>query len=104
MNFLRRMHTNYICFKYLMNEEKTSMSNLSLGKKIKFLKQGFSSEKYKLYNFADNNYNEYLSDFQRRKTYTINKRHSIVINDKKLFQKLLENDNITAVNYGSVQN
>lgn len=104
MSTLRKMHTNYICLKYLINEERTSMSKLGLGKKLKYLTRGFSSEKYQLYNLADNDCKMYLSDFQRRKTSTINKKHSIVINDKNLFEKLLKNDDITARNYGYVQN
>ncbi|HLQ82678.1 MAG TPA: sugar-transfer associated ATP-grasp domain-containing protein [Pseudogracilibacillus sp.] len=104
MGFLRNMLTNYVSFKYLINEEKVSDSNLNVLKKLNLLMHGFSSEKYDLYNFAKNNQKGYLSDFQRRKTYRINNKYAIIINDKNVFEKLLENDNITATNYGHISN
>src|SRR5699024_10292883 len=80
---------NIVCLRYLFNEEKTSKSNLGFIKKIKYLTKGFSSEKYYLYNFKENNHRKYLSDYQRQKTYKINNKYSIVIDDKILYIKIL---------------
>src|SRR5699024_10753705 len=93
---------NYMAIKYLYNEEKNSKSNVGLLKKIWCLLYGFSSSKFELYNFKDNNYKLYLSDFKRRKTAKINGPYSLVINDKGLFDKVFASSNITAKIYGKI--
>ena len=93
---------NYMAIKYLYNEEKNSKSNVGLLKKIWCLLHGFSSSKFELYNFKDNNYKLYLSDFKRRKTAKINGPYSLVINDKGLFDKVFASSNITAKIYGKI--
>lgn len=110
MNFLRGIYNSSkkkyisgICLRYLVNEERASKSKLGFIKKIKYLTKGFSSEKYFLYNFKSNNYKKYLSDYQRQKTYTINEKYSIIIDDKILFEKILKNQNLTPINYGIIE-
>src|SRR5699024_8302808 len=102
-NLLKKVIINIVCLRYLFNEEKTSKSNLGFIKKIKYLTKGFSSEKYYLYNFKENNHRKYLSDYQRQKTYKINNKYYIVIDDKILFEKIFKNDKLTPINYGTIE-
>lgn len=95
---------NYIAIRYLIAEEKNCKSNIGLLKKIWCLLHGFSSSKYEIYDFKKNNYKLYLSDFKRKKTARINGSYSLIIDDKSLFNKLFEADNVTATNYGRVKN
>src|SRR5699024_6290981 len=103
IHFLKNARHNVIALKYLFEQEKNSQSNLNLRKKIWCLLHGFSSEKYELYDFKRNNYRLYLSDFKRRKTAKINGPYSLLINDKKLFSKVLPATNLTAEIYGHVK-
>lgn len=100
--FIRKMEHNYFALKYLFNLEKKCSSKLSLLKKIWCLFHGFSSEKYILYEMTKNNYRLYLSDFQRHKTSHINGRYSIILDDKNIFTKLLEKENVTAKVFGEI--
>src|SRR5699024_12780989 len=93
-NLLKKVIINIVCLRYLFNEEKTSKSNLGFIKKIKYLTKGFSSEKYYLYNFKENNNRKYLSDYQKKKTYKINNTYLIVIDNKILYEKKLKNNKL----------
>lgn len=100
---LNNLKYNYIAFKYLLGEEKNSKSNINLLKKVWCLIHGYSSAKYELYNFKDNNYKPYLSDFKRRKTAKINDPYSLIINDKEIFSKIFSDNNLTAKIYGRIK-
>lgn len=104
MHIFKKLNTHRIAFKYLLEEEKASNVKTPFLKKIKYLLKGFSSEKYFIYNFTENNYKNYLSDYQRRKTFRINNNYSIIINDKNLFAKLLEGTNLIPKYFGYIQN
>ncbi|MFD1362323.1 sugar-transfer associated ATP-grasp domain-containing protein [Lentibacillus salinarum] len=104
IKLLKNARCNLIALRYLLEQEKNNNSNPNLGKKAWCLIQGFSSDKYGLYNFEKNNYKLYLSDFKRRKTAKINGPYSLIINDKNLFSKIFLEHNVTAETYGKVKN
>src|SRR5699024_8270978 len=95
---------DYSSLRYLINQEKGSKANISSFKKIWCLLRGFSSAKYELYNFYENNYKDYLSDFNRQRTAKINGSYSLIINDKKLFSRVFNENNMTAKVYGAIRN
>lgn len=95
---------NFSSLRYLINQERNSKSNLGLLKKVRYLRHGFSSSKYELYDFKKNNHQLYLSDFQRYKTKLINGQYSLIIDDKNLFSKLFNEYNVTTEVFGEVQN
>lgn len=103
---LRKTYTNYIALKYLMNLERKNNYRVSLVKKIQYLSKGFSSDKRVLYNLKANNYKNYLSDYQRRKTFRINGKYAVTLKDKNVFEKLLKNSNMNIAirNFGYIQN
>lgn len=101
---LKKAMFNFIAVKYLMSEELKSKSNVNVFKKIWCLINGFSSSKYEIYNLKKNNYKWYLSDFARRKTAKINGSYSLIINDKRLFDKIFTIGNLTARIYGEIKN
>lgn len=85
---LKRIAFNLIALKYLVNLEKESNNIGETIKKIPYFIKGFSSEKYRLYNFEENSPYDFLSDFQRRKAAIVNEKYSIILSDKLLFERL----------------
>lgn len=101
VKFFKNISNKYKAFKYLLAQEKESKADLKYIKKVWCLFHGFSSAKYELYNFKENNYKLYLSDYQRRKTVKINGPYSLIINDKYLFGELF--NDLTATIFGRVK-
>ncbi|MGF3215085.1 sugar-transfer associated ATP-grasp domain-containing protein [Facklamia sp. P12945] len=99
---IRNLRNNMLALRYVLKEEKSYNSDLAFLKKIKILFKGFSSEKYYLYNFSENNPSYYLSDFKRHLTRTINGPYSIILDDKILFDKVLSDEKITPKTYGKI--
>lgn len=94
---------HYKATRYLINLNKKSKDTSFKIKTWCFL-HGFSSEKYTFYDFENNNYKFYLSDFQRYKTQYINAKYSLLLDDKEVFEKLLRSKNITTKIYGTINN
>src|SRR5699024_906721 len=101
VRLLKKISNKYIAFKYLLSQERKSKSNIKFSIKIWCLFHGFSSAKYVLYNFKNNNHKLYLSDYQRRKTEKINGPYSLTINDKYLFGELFKD--LTAKIFGRIK-
>lgn len=104
ISLFKKLLDNYKAFKYLINEERSYKSRVNFLIRIKCLLNGFSTEKYELYNFRINNMNKYLSDFQRRKTSIINRPYSIILNDKEIFSKIVDISNKTSKLFGKIEN
>lgn len=51
---------------------------------------GFLAESYLIYNLKENDYQKYLSDYQRAKCRFINGDYSIILNDKLVFENMLK--------------
>lgn len=101
---VKRLRNNVIAIRYVINEEKSYNSSLSFPNKLNCLINGFSSEKYMLYNFSKNSHANYLSDYKRHKTQVINGAYSIVLNDKMLFDKVLADHTVTPKIFGKIKN
>jgi len=95
---------NIIALRYLISEEKKYDSGTRFFTKIKLLLKGFTSEKKELYDFEKNNIDQYLTDFQRRKTQKINGKYSILIDDKEIFEIILRDQNVVPKTFGKVEN
>lgn len=89
-SILKNLIYNYISLKYLLDQEKNSKVKIPIKRKITYLLNGFSSSKYELYDFRNNNHKLYLSDFQRQKTMKINGAHSLILNDKFIFGEIFK--------------
>lgn len=100
---VRGIKNSFLAWRYVINEEKKYNSNISIIQKLKCLFKGFSSEKYKLYNFEHKGLEEYLSDYKRFRTKEINGKYSIVLNDKHLFDRLSSSENVTPQLYGLIK-
>src|SRR5699024_7264052 len=88
--------------KYVLYEERKYKSNIKFTNKLKCLLNGFTSEKYYLYDFKDDSISRYLSDFQRRKTQKINGKYSILLDDKKLFERVLASEKVVPVTFARI--
>lgn len=102
MKKLRKLKYNLIALKYLVTEEVKNKTKGHFLRKIKLLTNGFTSEKYDLYDFKNKDMNKYLSDFQRMNTVKINRPYSILLNDKQLFEQLFESEKIVPKVYGEI--
>lgn len=54
-------------------------------------KKGFSASHYLLYNLKKNDYNDYLSCFDRKLMREINGEYKVILDDKRLFYKIFDN-------------
>src|SRR5690625_186839 len=102
--FVKNSRYNYLALRYLIKQEINYKTDLSIWKKFWCLSHGFTSEKYALYDLDENDYKLYLSDFQRHKTSQINGAYSLIINDKNLFTKVFQSEDINAQIYGTIKN
>lgn len=100
---VERQLYNYYALRYLFELNREYKGSLSIFKRLGCWFSGFSNEKYELYNFKENPRKLYLTDFQRRKTAMINGPYSIVLDDKNLFTKVLEQEKLTAQTYGNIK-
>lgn len=87
----------YECQKDINKKEIFKIVNL------KNLFKGFSSEKATIYNLKDYKIQDYLSDFQRKKTFKINGKYSVILEDKIIFERMLEKEGLCPVTYGEVK-
>ena len=62
--------------------------SVPLKTKIKYALRGFNTNEYCWYHLTDENYREYISDYQRRKSRNINGVYKIVLDDKLLFEEI----------------
>lgn len=99
---IKRFAYSILALNYLLSEERRYHSGSKLTQKVLWLTRGFTSEKHVLYNFQENNYKNYLSDYHSRKASIINGKYSIILNDKILFDTILSNENVTPIIYGKI--
>jgi len=102
MHVLTKIKYNLIAIRYIIIEEFEYDSNTCFFTKMNLLFRGFISDKGTLYDLEKNNIDLYLPDFQRRKTQMINGKHSILLDDKNLFEFVLKNENVVPETYGRI--
>ena len=79
-----------LSLKKMILKEVKSSSRLRFRNKLKAWRRGFFSETFIHYNLAENNFRNYLSDFQVLiRTPYINREYSVVLNNKYIFHSML---------------
>jgi len=71
---------------HFREKEKKSEIKIPFVIKTKMLRKGFLSESFIIYDLIKNNSNDYLPDFHRLKTLSINKSYSLILDDKLIFE------------------
>lgn len=67
--------------------------------KVLYAFRGFSANEYVWYNLKENDYKEYISDFVRLKSRSINGTYSIMLDDKVMFEEIFRNATRVPTNY-----
>lgn len=90
-------------YQYILHDQMRNDVDLTMLQKLHCLGHGFALDKYEHYQLSvKGNWRRFLPDSKRVKTSLINKPYDIVLNDKSLFHKYLEdNANIPAM-YGYI--
>lgn len=78
--------------------ELKSKSEINFLKRMKLLLRGFYSSNYIQYNLEENDIKDYVSEYQFRKTKFINKDLYYILDNKIVFNKMIENYVKTAKN------
>lgn len=73
------------------------------GEQSSLLRRGFSNRQYVLYDLKNKNMDDYLSEYERRKTRFINGQASYVLSNKLVFSQIVEQHIRTAKIYGMIQ-
>ena len=71
--------------------------------KIKYAILGFTSDQYVYYDFANNSYKEYLSEYERMKTFRINGNFGTILNNKLIFEEIAGKYTRVPVNYAYIK-
>lgn len=80
-----------LLLKSFVDKEFNSKIPVDFISKFKLLSKGFLSETKSYYKFETDSINDYLSDFKRLKTSLINEKYSLVLDNKLLFEKAMQN-------------
>ena len=99
LNCIHHLLTLRYLIKYQYEIDKLFILDI---KKLKFFLKGYTSDKLEIYNLKENKY--YLNDYQRRLSAKINGRYSIILNDKLIFEKTINNRTVCAKNLGYIKN
>lgn len=67
-----------------------SKKDIPISKRIKMLSKGFTDDQYYRYNLRNSNIDEYISEYHRWKTRSINGRYNIVLDDKLIFLEVFD--------------
>lgn len=78
-----------VIYLFLRNANKRSL-RVGIFKKMSMLSKGFFGESNVIYQFNQNNYKDYLSDYKRLKSKFINGRRSDALNDKLIFERIFK--------------
>ncbi len=57
--------------------------------KISYALKGFREDEYLVYNFASNDYREYISEYERLKARDINGEYKFILDDKLIFEEVV---------------
>ncbi len=84
-----RKHVRHTkAWKRVVWDAKTDFS-LPLITRMKYASKGFSINEYYWFNFAENDYKEYISEFERLESREINGDYKIALDDKILFEEIV---------------
>lgn len=80
---------------FIVNDELVSPIHVPLHIRLRMVPRGFLGRSYIMYNFAENDHREYLSDVARRRTLRIHKgngraAYQSVLNNKLIFDAMLQ--------------
>jgi len=104
--YREKLHS-LILLKAFFTKERSSNLSVSFKDKIWALKHGFLSESNVIYQLDKSNFKFYLSDYDRLKTSLINGKYSTLLDDKVVFENLMNKylnlpESIAYVNDGRI--
>lgn len=88
--------------RYIFKQESMNDKNLPIKTVNHLNAMGFTSEKFNLYNFFENNPSKYLNDYQRYKSKYINGKQEVLLGNKMTTTKYLQNYNALPKVYGEI--
>jgi hypothetical protein len=88
-------------FSIILEDAKTA-TDIALGKRLNLLRKGFYSWHDTLYNLEHNDINDYLSEYERRKTRFINGQASYILSNKLVCDQILRQYVRTATIYSII--
>jgi len=103
IKWIRKKYNDLQSMISVIRDDRNSKFDVSLLTRMRFLCMGFSSDKYRIYNFQNKKYGDYLSDYCRYKTRYINRDYSVVFNNKLLTERLLSSYIRCPKNYALIQ-
>ena len=77
---------------------------VSIFTRLKYAFKGFTVNEYVWYDLKNNNINDYISDYKRIKSRSINENYKIILDDKLLFEEIFRNYVRVPYNYGYISN
>lgn len=89
MNPFDRLHNYLVTVNSFIIKQRSSPVRVDFSTSVGMIWKGFYSESYVLYDFKNNDFRDYLSDFARFRTRFINSDYKIILRDKDVFQKLV---------------
>lgn len=98
----RIYHSLRVKLNYILN--KNSHYKLGLIKRIYYAVKNFSVNEYFWYNFKENDYREYISEYERRKGRDINGEYKIVLDNKIIFEEFFKDYIKVPSNYAYISN
>ncbi len=75
-----------VWFNYVVKASK--YKQVAFKNRIKMYLHGFSSDQYENYNLKDNDYKNYITDYERYKSREVNGEYNIILDDKRLFYEV----------------
>ncbi|MSS44355.1 hypothetical protein FYJ27_11655 [Anaerosalibacter bizertensis] len=85
------LHRKYLLFRSkvaILVEDMQSNIKVPFRIRIKCISKGFLSRSYFLYDLKNNNYKDYISDYERKKTRFINGDNAVILNNKIIFDNM----------------
>lgn len=91
-------------WKYIVLNKKSDYK-ISIFKKLKFALKGFSVNEYIWYNLDKNDYNDYISDYERLLSREkLNSNYKFILDNKLIFEEIFRNYIKVPANYGYISN
>ncbi|WP_042683469.1 sugar-transfer associated ATP-grasp domain-containing protein [Anaerosalibacter massiliensis] len=104
MNWLYRRYLLLRSRVAIFVEDMQSRTKIPFVTRIKCLFKGFLSKSYYLYDLKNNNFKDYVSDYERKKTRFINEEDARVLNNKIIFDNMVGNCVDTPTIYSIILN
>lgn len=89
----KKLYIKYYLFKAkvsILLRNMTKNNDFSFIDRLKWSDRGFLIDSCQLYNFKKNDYEYYISDYEREKTHFINRENSIIPNNKIIFDSMIK--------------